>query len=107
MLYNFFAHAISRSPEGAAVHVRAENPTPSRFQIIIEDDGEAIHDMSSIFEPVDIDAPSEKATSMTELGLAIARRLIDALGGTVTLAGPEGRGLKVIIELPVRPPEGR
>lgn len=107
VLYNFFAHAISRSPEGAAVQVRAESPTPARFQIIIEDDGEAIHDMSSIFEPVDIDAPSEKATSMTELGLAIARRLIDALGGTVTLASPEGRGLQVIIELPVRPPEGR
>ncbi len=107
VLYNFFAHAISRSPEGAVVHVHAESPTPSRFQIIIEDDGEAIDDMSSIFEPVDIDAPSEKATSMTELGLAIARRLIDALGGTVTLASPEGRGLQVIIELPVRPPEGR
>ena len=107
VLYNFFAHAISRSPEGAVVTVRAESPTPSNFQIIIEDGGETIHDMSSIFEPVDIDAPSEKATSMTELGLAIARRLIDALGGTVTLATPEGRGLKVIIELPVRPPEGR
>ncbi len=107
VLYNFFAHAISRSPEGASVHVHAESPTPSRLQIIIEDGGDSIHDMSSIFEPVDIDAPSEKATSMTELGLAIARRLIDALGGTVTLASPEGRGLKVIIELPVRPTEGR
>jgi signal transduction histidine kinase len=107
VLYNFFAHAISRSPEDGVVRARAESPTPSRLQIIIEDAGESIEDMSSIFEPVDIDAPSEKATSMTELGLAIARRLIDALGGTVTLASPEGRGLQVIIELPVRPPEGR
>jgi signal transduction histidine kinase len=107
VLYNFFAHAISRSAEGSSIRVHAESPSPSRFQIIVEDSGEPIDDMSSIFEPVDIDAPSEKATSMTELGLAIARRLIDALGGTVTLASPEERGLKVIIELPVRPPEGR
>ncbi|HYG80675.1 MAG TPA: HAMP domain-containing sensor histidine kinase [Pyrinomonadaceae bacterium] len=107
VLYNFFAHAISRSPEGASIRVHAESPSPSRFQIIVEDSGETIEDMSSIFEPVDIDAPSEKATSMTELGLAIARRLIDALGGTVTLSSPPERGLKVIIELPVRPPEGR
>ena len=107
VLYNFFAHAISRSPEGASLSVRAESRPSSRFRIVIEDDGETIHDMASIFEPVDIDAPSEKATSMTELGLAIARRLIDALGGTVTLASPEERGLRVIIELPVRPPEGR
>jgi signal transduction histidine kinase len=107
VLYNFFAHAISRSAEGSSIRVHAESPSSSRFQIIVEDSGETIHDMSSIFEPVDIDAPSEKATSMTELGLAIARRLIDALGGTVTLASPKERGLKVIIELPVRPPEGR
>ncbi len=107
VLYNFFAHAISRSPEGASIRVHAESRQPSRLQIIVEDDGEPIHDMSSIFEPVDIDAPSEKATSMTELGLAIARRLIDALGGTVTLAGPKERGLKVVIELPVRPTEGK
>ncbi len=107
VLYNFFAHAISRAPEGSSIQVHAESPSPARFQIIVEDSGEPIHDMSSIFEPVDIDAPSEKATSMTELGLAIARRLIDALGGTVTLASPAERGLKVIIELPVRPPEGR
>ena len=41
--------------------------------------------MSSIFEPVDSCVPSEKATNMNELGLAISRRLIDVLGGTVKL----------------------
>jgi signal transduction histidine kinase len=107
VLYNFFAHAISRSPEGATIRVHAESRSPSLFQIIIEDSGEIIHDMASIFEPVDIDAPSEKATSMTELGLAIARRLIDALSGTVKLEGLKERGLKVIIELPIRPTEAR
>src|SRR5947209_3339438 len=39
VLYNFFAHAISRSPEGEAVRVRAESLSPARFQIIIEDEG--------------------------------------------------------------------
>jgi signal transduction histidine kinase len=107
VLYNFFAHAISRSPEGETVRVFAESHAPSQFQIIIEDKGETIEDMSSIFEPVDIDAPSEKATNMTELGLAISRRLIDALGGTVKLESPEATGLRIVIELPVRPTEGR
>lgn len=107
VLYNFFAYAISRSPEGEAVRVYAEHHAPSQFQIIIEDKGEAIRDMSTIFEPVDICAPSDKATNMNELGLAISRRLIDALGGTVKLESPGESGLRVVIELPVRPTEGR
>lgn len=105
VLYNFFAYAISRSPEGESVGVRVESRTPSQFQIIIEDKGESIQDMSSIFEPVDIDAPSENATNMNELGLAISRRLIDVLGGTVKLESPEAQGLRVVIELPIRPTE--
>ncbi len=42
---------------------------------------------------------------MNELGLVIARRLIDALGGTVTLESKSAGGLKVLIELPATPPE--
>jgi signal transduction histidine kinase len=107
VLYNFFAHAISRSPEGEAVRVYAESRAETQFQIIIEDKGETIQEMSSIFEPLDIDAPSDKATNMNELGLVIARRLIDSLGGTVKLESPQANGLRVVIELPARPTEER
>jgi signal transduction histidine kinase len=106
VLYNFFAHAISRSPEGETIRVYAESRAPSQFQIVIEDKGETIEDMASVFEPVDIDAPSEKATNMNELGLAISRRLIDVLGGTVKLETPNANGLRVVIQLPIRPTEG-
>jgi signal transduction histidine kinase len=105
VLYNFLAHAISRSPEERAVVVRSETLAPTRFQIVIEDEGEALTDMSRIFEPIDICAPSENAASMNELGLVIARRLIDVLGGSVTLESHGTRGLKVKIELPTRPTE--
>ncbi|HEV7859386.1 MAG TPA: HAMP domain-containing sensor histidine kinase [Pyrinomonadaceae bacterium] len=105
VLYNFLSHAISRSPEESSVIVRSETLAPTRFQIIIEDEGEALTDMSRIFEPIDICAPSENAASMNELGLVIARRLIDVLGGSVTLDSPDPRGLKVKIELPTRPTE--
>ena len=72
----------------------------------IEDRGETLPDMSRVFEPVEIDAPSGTATSMNELGLVIARRLIDVLGGTITLENAAPHGLKVSIELPTRPNEG-
>ena len=105
VLYNFFAHAISRSSAGAIVTVRAENLTPERFLITIEDDGEQLRDLSRIFEPIDITAPSQEAASMNELGLVISRRLIDVLGGTVHLDNSAPRGLKVSIQLPARPTE--
>ncbi len=106
VLYNFFAHAISRSPEDAMVRVRAEMLTPAHFLITIEDEGAHLPDLSHIFEPIDISAPSQEATSMNELGLVIARRLIDVLGGTVQLDSPAPRGLKVLIELPALPTQG-
>jgi signal transduction histidine kinase len=106
VLYNFLAYAISRSPAGEVITVRAESIAPSRFELQIEDRGETLSDTSRIFEPVDISAPTEKATSMNELGLAIARRLIDVLGGSVTLENTTPHGLKVSIELPARPTEG-
>lgn len=106
VLYNFLSHAISRSPEEAVVGVRAEPLSASRFQIVIEDEGETLADMSRIFEPIDICAPSENAASMNELGLVIARRLIDVLGGSIRLESPaRERGLRVAIELPTRPTE--
>jgi signal transduction histidine kinase len=107
VLYNFFAHAISRSPEGKKVRVRAGHLPASRFQILIEDRGEPPSDISHIFEPIEISAPSESATNMNELGLVIAHRLIALLGGEVKLETEQPRGLKVAIELPIRPTEGR
>lgn len=106
VLYNFIAYAINRSPADSSVRVRAEKRAPSRFHISISDHGERLEDLSHIFEPVDIEAPSEHATNMNELGLVIARRLIDVLGGAVTLDSPAGGGLNVSIQLPARPTEG-
>lgn len=106
VIYNFFAHAISRSAAGDQVRVNAGSLVSTRFQIRIEDRGETLTDFSHIFEPVEIDAPSECAATMNELGLAISRRLIDLLGGTVELESAEPHGLRVIIELPIRPTEG-
>lgn len=112
VLYNFLAFAISRSPTGKSVTVRAEEvaakgggDAPAQFQIRICDEGEPIEDLQRIFEPGETLEPSEKGTNFSELGLAIAHRLIDALGGTVKLESSPLCGLGVTLELPVRPPE--
>jgi signal transduction histidine kinase len=103
VFYNFLAHAISRTPEHGSVHVGVKKISPTHFCVRIEDEGETIEDLSRIFEPINIEAPTETATNMNELGLAIARRLIDVLGGRVQLESQPPRGLRVLIDLPIRP----
>jgi signal transduction histidine kinase len=103
VLYNFLAHAISRSQTAEVVKVTARSSPANHFAVSIEDAGEAIHDVSKLFEGADTRVPSDKTASMNEIGIVIARRLIDVLGGTVNLENIEPQGLRVKIELPTRP----
>lgn len=104
VLYNFLSYAIGRSSDGGRVQVRLSPHTSSpHMSLEIEDQGEPLADPAHVFEPVDIDAPSESGTNMNELGLAIAHRLLEALGGAVTLDTTAPRGLTVRLELPTRP----
>jgi signal transduction histidine kinase len=103
VLYNFLAFAISRTPEGGVVMVNVVPAEGERIRIEITDDGEPLEDPARLFEPVDIDAPNERGTNMNELGLVIAHRLLDVLGGSVTLNNPRPSGLSVHLNLPTRP----
>jgi signal transduction histidine kinase len=105
VLYNFFAFAIGRSPAGGAVLVNAVPAEGERLRIEITDEGEPLQDAAGLFEPVDIDAPNERGTNMNELGLVIAHRLLDVLGGSVTLHDLKPTGLSVHLTLPKRPTE--
>jgi signal transduction histidine kinase len=105
VLYNFLAFAIGRSPAGAAVNVHAFAAEGGGLRIEIADGGEPLKDPSKLFEPVDIDAPNERGTNMNELGLVIAHRLLDVLGGSVTLHDLEPTGLSVRLDLPACPKE--
>ena len=105
VLYNFLAFAIGRSPAGAAVNVHAVPAEGGGLRIEIEDGGEPLQDPAKLFDPVDIDAPNERGTNMNELGLVIAHRLLDVLGGSVTLHDLQPTGLSVHLNLPVCPTE--
>ena len=105
VLYNFLAFAIGRSPAGGSVNVNAVSAEAGGLRIEITDAGEPLEDPARLFEPVDIDAPNERGTNMNELGLVIAHRLLDVLGGSVTLHDLEPTGLSVHLNLPASPTE--
>jgi len=105
VLYNFLAFAIGRSPSGAPVTVQAAPAEGGGARIEITDGGEPLQDPARLFEPVDIDAPNERGTNMNELGLVIAHRLLDVLGGSVSLHDLQPTGLTVHLNLPPCPTE--
>jgi signal transduction histidine kinase len=103
VLYNFLAFAIGRSPAGARILVEVTPEESGHVVVEIVDEGEPLTDPAHLFDPVDVDAPSECGTNMNELGLVIAHRLLRALGGAVTLRDHDPRGLRVRLNIPARP----
>ena len=103
VLYNFFAHAIGRSPAGAMITINAYTKTPAELCVEISDEGDPPADAAHVFDAVEVDAPNERGTNMNELGLVIAHRLVAVLNGSVSLAAVEPRGLTVRLELPAYP----
>jgi signal transduction histidine kinase len=98
-VYNFLAYAITRSP-GAPVIVSAEKD-PAGFLLKIEDEGESPVDCTAF---VELDTSNRRAGS-SDIGLAIARQNIDLLGANLSFQNREPRGLQVVIQLPVAPPD--
>ncbi|MCO6415816.1 ATP-binding protein [Siccirubricoccus sp. KC 17139] len=79
---------------------------PESVTMRVEDDGPGIpeRDLEAVFEPFHrLDAPRNRGTGGTGLGLAIARQVIDAHGGTVSLANRPGGGLVATVRLPRAP----
>ncbi len=98
VVYNFLAFAISRSPAGTRVTIASEQFSATHFGILISDSGERLTDTESIFETFEAMSKVERGSTLDELGLVIARRLIDVLGGTVEFIDRKPQGLQVKLE---------
>lgn len=75
------------------------------YQFIVEDNGIGIGEefMGSLFEPFE----REKNTTLsgihgTGLGLTIAKKLVDMIGGTIEVSSIVGKGSRFIVTLPLR-----
>lgn len=102
-LYTFFAWAVSRSPEGQSVRIKAELTNGPTLRLLIDDEGEPIKDMLRVFDPPE--TPRAGKTDLNELGIIIGRRLLELMKGTVTLSNRRSTGVRTTIELPGAPPK--
>jgi signal transduction histidine kinase len=99
---NLLFHAVARSPSRGIVRVATSALDGGRLAVEIGDEG----------EPPEFPTPSKpgdeawgfSCPGISELELSVARRAVGVLGGSISLAGREPRGLVVRVELPARAP---
>ena len=103
-LFNFIAWAVSRSPAGESVKVAVDIDEQGLLSIKIIDNGQPRADLANVFDP-EHGTPSHEP-NINELGIIIGRKLLELLGGKVTLENLVPTGLQAIIQIPARPLKG-
>lgn len=105
-LINLLANAVKFTPAGGEVGIRARRVGHS-VQVTVWDTGIGIapHDLERIFEPFEqSDSSLSRRYDGTGLGLTLSRRLVEAMGGTLTVASRLGEGSQFSMTFPASPP---
>ena len=104
ILNNLLANALRHTPAGGTVTVRA-TPDDGGVQLLVADTGEGIPpaDLPYVFDRFwrGDRARTHGAGAGSGLGLAIARQLVQAHGGEITVSSEMGKGTEFAITLPV------
>ena len=102
---NLLENAVRYSPEGSSVDVAIQT-SAGRSRVSFQDHGPGIPatDLPHIFERFYRGDPSRtRATGGFGLGLAIAKALVEAYGGTIIPESAPGQGTRMTVELPLSP----
>ena len=98
---NVVRNAIKHSPTGETIEVMLESGA-GKVLLHVRDRGAgvALADLEKIFQPFYRSDPQANNIDGHGLGLAIARRVVAAHGGTISARNRDGGGLEVTITLP-------
>lgn len=106
VLKNVLDNAQKYSPEGAAPIELSAVITPNETTIQIQDHGIGIpkEDLDFVFEPFyRVDKARTPQRSGYGLGLSLAKTIVEAHGGLITISSEPGKGTQVRIHLPPAP----
>jgi signal transduction histidine kinase/CheY-like chemotaxis protein len=116
VLYAFLSNAVKFTPDEGAIRIRVGPAGEDAWRLEVEDNGIGIaeRDLHRIYgEFQTLRAPSPEAGESTGLGLALAKRVVEAHGGTVDVRSVLGKGstfgatLPRILGAPVEAPPKR
>jgi signal transduction histidine kinase len=89
---------------GGNAQVRLAPPVAGQLTLVVEDDGPGIPpaEIDRVFQPFHrVETSRNRETGGSGLGLPIARNILRAHGGDVTLANRDGGGVRATMILPV------
>jgi len=104
ILLNLLSNAAKFTPEGGRIVVRARADGPDAVRLEVQDSGIGIapEDQARIFEEFhQLDGSAERQFGGVGLGLAVVRRLCEALGARVELKSEKGEGATFSVVVPV------
>jgi signal transduction histidine kinase len=104
VLTNILDNALRHTPEGGRIVLSAQD-TNDQVELAIEDSGPGLQaeDIDRIFDRFyRTDSSRQREDGGSGLGLAIARSIVQAHGGQLSAESEEGKGLKVIVRLPIK-----
>ena len=101
-LLNLLTNAIDATDRGTVVVSTRWHPARGRVELAVADDGPGIRpeERERIFEPFF----STKGSRGTGLGLAVTKKITEALGGSIDVQSTPGKGATFTLSLPVGPP---
>jgi signal transduction histidine kinase/ActR/RegA family two-component response regulator len=109
ILVNLVGNAIKFTETGfvrVTVHMQTRPGDPEgRLRVCVADSGigMGVETQERIFEPFEQgDAASTRRFGGTGLGLSIARRLVELLGGEISVESQRGQGARFIVMVPAR-----
>jgi signal transduction histidine kinase len=102
VVQNLLVNAIRHTPTDGTVWLTA-TLAGSRFELAVEDTGEGIapEHLPHVFDPF-FRADRSRTGPGAGLGLALAKRIVETLGGTISAASEPSTGSRFTLEIPTR-----
>jgi signal transduction histidine kinase len=104
ILLNLVSNAVKFTPDGGRVTIAAR-PLGNDFELAVRDTGIGLSeaDLATIFEEFrQIDSAYARTQQGTGLGLALVKRFVELMGGSIAVTSAPGAGSTFAIRLPVR-----
>jgi signal transduction histidine kinase len=103
VLQNLLVNALRHTPSDGSIRLEGRRGARS-LHLVVQDTGEGIaeEDLPFVFDPF-YRADTARAGDGAGLGLALADRIVRALGGTIEATSRSGRGARFAVVVPLRP----